>query len=67
MPGNREVVEGVAEDQVVLLAVLVALDELAGVAPVGLDRRVSLGRPVAWKLALVTAGSISATSTPVPG
>ena len=37
VPRNREVVEGVAEDEVVFLGVLVQIDELAGVAPVGLD------------------------------
>ena len=37
MPGDREVVERVAEDEVVLVRVLMQLDELAGVAPVSLD------------------------------
>src|SRR5208337_1283808 len=44
VPGNREIVERVAEDQVVLLGVLVAIDELSRVAPVGLDRRVVAGQ-----------------------
>ena len=44
MPGDGEVVEGVAEDDVELLLVLVPLDELAGVAQVGDDRRVA-GEP----------------------
>ena len=43
VPGHREVVERVAEDQVVLLGVLVELDELASVAPVGRDRSVVWG------------------------
>ena len=44
MPGNREVVECVAEDQVVFLGVLVQVDELPGIAPVGLDGCV-VGQP----------------------
>ena len=71
VPGNGEVVEGVAVDDVVLLGAVVSLeDELAGVAPDGANaaggrfRPVSTGRagPSAIWLARVTAGSISATS-----
>ena len=66
VPGDREIVERVAEDQVVLFGILVQLDELAGVAPISLDRRI-LGKPGGPPVGLVTALSISATSTPVPG